>query len=29
VLHEQNGVMGRANRFSRRRVRSIATGFPT
>jgi UDP-N-acetylglucosamine--N-acetylmuramyl-(pentapeptide) pyrophosphoryl-undecaprenol N-acetylglucosamine transferase len=28
VLHEQNGVMGRANRFLARRVTAIATGFP-
>jgi UDP-N-acetylglucosamine--N-acetylmuramyl-(pentapeptide) pyrophosphoryl-undecaprenol N-acetylglucosamine transferase len=29
VLHEQNGVMGRANRLLAARVSSIATGFPT
>jgi UDP-N-acetylglucosamine--N-acetylmuramyl-(pentapeptide) pyrophosphoryl-undecaprenol N-acetylglucosamine transferase len=29
VLHEQNGVMGRANRLLAARVTSIATGFPT
>lgn len=29
VLHEQNGVMGRANRMLARRVTAIATGFPT
>src|SRR3954447_9540159 len=28
VLHEQNGVMGRANRFLARTVSVIATGFP-
>lgn len=28
VIHEQNGVMGRANRFLAPRVRAIATGFP-
>ena len=28
VLHEQNGVMGRANRLLAARVTSIATGFP-
>ncbi|MDE2361964.1 MAG: undecaprenyldiphospho-muramoylpentapeptide beta-N-acetylglucosaminyltransferase [Hyphomicrobiales bacterium] len=28
VLHEQNAVMGRANRFLARRVDRIATGFP-
>ena len=28
VLHEQNAVMGRANRFLSARVRCIATGFP-
>ena len=28
VLHEQNAVMGRANRFLGARVRCIATGFP-
>jgi UDP-N-acetylglucosamine--N-acetylmuramyl-(pentapeptide) pyrophosphoryl-undecaprenol N-acetylglucosamine transferase len=28
VLHEQNAVMGRANRFLARRVTMIATGFP-
>ncbi|MFO1116305.1 MAG: undecaprenyldiphospho-muramoylpentapeptide beta-N-acetylglucosaminyltransferase [Beijerinckiaceae bacterium] len=28
VLHEQNAVMGRANRFLARRVSRIATGFP-
>ena len=27
ILHEQNAVMGRANRFLARRVRSIAKGF--
>ncbi|HEY0302222.1 MAG TPA: glycosyltransferase, partial [Rhizomicrobium sp.] len=27
VLHEQNGVMGRANRLLARRVTAIATGF--
>jgi UDP-N-acetylglucosamine--N-acetylmuramyl-(pentapeptide) pyrophosphoryl-undecaprenol N-acetylglucosamine transferase len=27
VLHEQNGVMGRANRFLANRVSTIATGF--
>lgn len=27
ILHEQNAVMGRANRFLARRVRRIATGF--
>ena len=27
VIHEQNGVMGRANRFLARRVALIATGF--
>jgi UDP-N-acetylglucosamine--N-acetylmuramyl-(pentapeptide) pyrophosphoryl-undecaprenol N-acetylglucosamine transferase len=27
-LHEQNGVMGRANRFLARLVRGIGTGFP-
>jgi len=29
LLHEQNAVMGRANRFLSRRVGLIATGFPT
>ena len=29
LLHEQNAVMGRANRFLAARVRLIATGFPT
>ena len=29
VLHEQNGVMGRANRLLVSRVTRIATGFPT
>jgi UDP-N-acetylglucosamine--N-acetylmuramyl-(pentapeptide) pyrophosphoryl-undecaprenol N-acetylglucosamine transferase len=28
VLHEQNGVIGRANRFLARRISLIATGFP-
>jgi len=28
VIHEQNGVMGRANRFLAKRVTAIATGFP-
>ncbi|MFN3892224.1 MAG: undecaprenyldiphospho-muramoylpentapeptide beta-N-acetylglucosaminyltransferase [Beijerinckiaceae bacterium] len=28
ILHEQNAVMGRANRFLAARVRRIATGFP-
>lgn len=28
VIHEQNGVMGRANRFLSSRVSAIATGFP-
>jgi UDP-N-acetylglucosamine--N-acetylmuramyl-(pentapeptide) pyrophosphoryl-undecaprenol N-acetylglucosamine transferase len=28
VIHEQNGVMGRANRFLAKRVAAIATGFP-
>lgn len=28
ALHEQNGVMGRANRFLAGRVQLIATGFP-
>jgi UDP-N-acetylglucosamine--N-acetylmuramyl-(pentapeptide) pyrophosphoryl-undecaprenol N-acetylglucosamine transferase len=28
VIHEQNGVMGRANRLLARRVTAIATGFP-
>jgi UDP-N-acetylglucosamine--N-acetylmuramyl-(pentapeptide) pyrophosphoryl-undecaprenol N-acetylglucosamine transferase len=28
VLHEQNAVMGRANRFLARRVAAIGTGFP-
>jgi UDP-N-acetylglucosamine--N-acetylmuramyl-(pentapeptide) pyrophosphoryl-undecaprenol N-acetylglucosamine transferase len=29
VLHEQNAVLGRANRLLARRVQRIATGFPT
>ena len=29
LLHEQNAVMGRANRFLASRVRVVATGFPT
>ena len=29
VLHEQNGVMGRANRFLAPRVTAIATSFPS
>ncbi len=29
ILHEQNAVMGRANRFLSGSVRAIATGFPT
>jgi UDP-N-acetylglucosamine--N-acetylmuramyl-(pentapeptide) pyrophosphoryl-undecaprenol N-acetylglucosamine transferase len=29
ILHEQNAVMGRANRFLARRARKIACGFPT
>ena len=29
VLHEQNAVMGRANRFLARRAKIIACGFPT
>jgi UDP-N-acetylglucosamine--N-acetylmuramyl-(pentapeptide) pyrophosphoryl-undecaprenol N-acetylglucosamine transferase len=29
LLHEQNAVMGRANRFLASRVQIIATGFPT
>jgi UDP-N-acetylglucosamine--N-acetylmuramyl-(pentapeptide) pyrophosphoryl-undecaprenol N-acetylglucosamine transferase len=29
VLHEQNGVMGRANRFLAARVTAIATSFPS
>jgi UDP-N-acetylglucosamine--N-acetylmuramyl-(pentapeptide) pyrophosphoryl-undecaprenol N-acetylglucosamine transferase len=29
ILHEQNGVMGRANRFLAPRVTAIATGFRT
>jgi UDP-N-acetylglucosamine--N-acetylmuramyl-(pentapeptide) pyrophosphoryl-undecaprenol N-acetylglucosamine transferase len=29
LLHEQNAVMGRANRFLAARVRIIATGFPS
>ncbi|MBV8851102.1 MAG: undecaprenyldiphospho-muramoylpentapeptide beta-N-acetylglucosaminyltransferase [Methylobacteriaceae bacterium] len=29
ILHEQNAVLGRANRLLARRVRRIATGFPT
>jgi UDP-N-acetylglucosamine--N-acetylmuramyl-(pentapeptide) pyrophosphoryl-undecaprenol N-acetylglucosamine transferase len=28
VIHEQNGVLGRANRLLSSRVRAIATGFP-
>ena len=28
LIHEQNGVMGRANRLLAPRVRAIATGFP-
>ena len=28
LIHEQNGVMGRANRFLAPRVRAIATSFP-
>jgi UDP-N-acetylglucosamine--N-acetylmuramyl-(pentapeptide) pyrophosphoryl-undecaprenol N-acetylglucosamine transferase len=28
LLHEQNAVLGRANRFLARRVSAIATGFP-
>jgi UDP-N-acetylglucosamine--N-acetylmuramyl-(pentapeptide) pyrophosphoryl-undecaprenol N-acetylglucosamine transferase len=28
LIHEQNGVIGRANRFLAPRVRAIATGFP-
>lgn len=28
VIHEQNGVMGRANRYLAPRVTAIATGFP-
>jgi UDP-N-acetylglucosamine--N-acetylmuramyl-(pentapeptide) pyrophosphoryl-undecaprenol N-acetylglucosamine transferase len=28
LIHEQNAVMGRANRFLAPRVRAIATGFP-
>jgi UDP-N-acetylglucosamine--N-acetylmuramyl-(pentapeptide) pyrophosphoryl-undecaprenol N-acetylglucosamine transferase len=28
IIHEQNGVVGRANRFLMRRVSAIATGFP-
>ncbi len=28
VIHEQNGVMGRANRFLSSRATAIATGFP-
>ncbi len=28
LIHEQNGVMGRANRLLAARVRAIATGFP-
>lgn len=28
ILHEQNAVMGRANKFLARRVSRIATGFP-
>ncbi len=29
VLHEQNAVMGRANRFLARRARTVATSFPS
>lgn len=29
VIHEQNGVLGRANRFLGGRATAIATGFPT
>jgi UDP-N-acetylglucosamine--N-acetylmuramyl-(pentapeptide) pyrophosphoryl-undecaprenol N-acetylglucosamine transferase len=29
ILHEQNAVMGRANRFLATRVDAVATGFPT
>jgi UDP-N-acetylglucosamine--N-acetylmuramyl-(pentapeptide) pyrophosphoryl-undecaprenol N-acetylglucosamine transferase len=29
ILHEQNAVMGRANRFLARRAEKIACGFPT
>ncbi len=29
ILHEQNAVMGRANRFLAGRVDAVATGFPT
>jgi UDP-N-acetylglucosamine--N-acetylmuramyl-(pentapeptide) pyrophosphoryl-undecaprenol N-acetylglucosamine transferase len=29
VIHEQNGVLGRANRFLGNRATAIATGFPT
>ena len=29
ILHEQNAVMGRANRFLAKRVTAIATGFST
>jgi UDP-N-acetylglucosamine--N-acetylmuramyl-(pentapeptide) pyrophosphoryl-undecaprenol N-acetylglucosamine transferase len=29
ILHEQNAVMGRANRFLARRAQKIACGFPT
>jgi UDP-N-acetylglucosamine--N-acetylmuramyl-(pentapeptide) pyrophosphoryl-undecaprenol N-acetylglucosamine transferase len=29
ILHEQNGVMGRANRLLASRVTAIATGFPS
>jgi UDP-N-acetylglucosamine--N-acetylmuramyl-(pentapeptide) pyrophosphoryl-undecaprenol N-acetylglucosamine transferase len=28
ILHEQNAVMGRANRFLARRARAVATSFP-
>ena len=28
VLHEQNAIMGRANRFLARRARTVATSFP-
>jgi len=28
VLHEQNAIMGRANRFLARRARAVATSFP-
>ncbi len=29
LLHEQNAVLGRANRFLANRARALATGFPT